>query len=145
MAPIRLTMMMITTRSSLLCILDFVKEIVEDLSYNPDRSPGIIFVPTLYLLCSTQNTDNFTWRPHCLKVDKLCAILSWGSFVLTTKHYTSLVFLQKSPFMKNVYSCSTDMPLCYVDCCVVHLGLFCVLVCVLCCVVFSIFALCRFF
>ena len=49
-------MMMITTRF----ILNFVKEIVGDLSYNPNRSPvpGIMFVPTLYLLCSSQNTDN---------------------------------------------------------------------------------------
>ena len=48
-APIRVTMMMITTRFSLLCILDFVKEIVEDSSYNPDRSPA----PGI-----PQNTDN---------------------------------------------------------------------------------------
>ena len=32
---IKVTMMMITTRFSLLWILDFVKEMVEDLSYNP--------------------------------------------------------------------------------------------------------------
>ena len=51
--------MMITTRFSLLCILDFVKEIVEDLSYNPDRSPvpGIIFVPTVSFV-PPQNNDN---------------------------------------------------------------------------------------
>ena len=38
-------------RFSLLCIFDFVKEIVEDLSYNSDGSPvpGIIFGPTLCL------------------------------------------------------------------------------------------------
>ena len=41
-APIRETMMMITT--SLACILDFVKEIVEDLSYNPNTPP----VPSIF-------------------------------------------------------------------------------------------------
>ena len=52
-APIRVTMMIITTRSSLLCILDFVKKIVEYLSYNPDRSPvpGITVCP-LCIFCA---------------------------------------------------------------------------------------------
>ena len=51
---IKVTMIVMTTRFSLLRILDFVKEMVEDLNYSPDQSPvpGIIFVPTLDLLCS---------------------------------------------------------------------------------------------
>ena len=61
------------------------------------------------------------------------------------KAYTSLVFVQKQPFMKKVYCCSTDIALCYVECCVVHFGLLCVPVCLLRCVVLRCVALCFLF